>query len=144
MEDEKRTGHGMAIGWYRTSIGTVADGVGANVHLLEDGSVIVYQGLVEMGQGMHTGIAQIAAEALGVAVEDVRVVTPDTDSAPESGPTVGSRCLTLMGNAILIAIRQIKEPLMQSASELLRPRWKGLLPGTGTFLTGTTLPGGWN
>jgi CO/xanthine dehydrogenase Mo-binding subunit len=68
---------------------------------------------------MHTGIAQITAEALGVALEDVRVVTPDTDSAPESGPTVGSRCLTLMGNAILIASRQIKEPLMQSASELL-------------------------
>ena len=118
-KDEKRTGYGMAIGWYRTSIGTTADGVGANVHLLEDGSVIVYQGLVEMGQGMHTGIAQIAAEALGVALEDVRVVLPDTDSAPESGPTVGSRCLTLMGNAILIAAQQIKEPLMQSASELL-------------------------
>jgi CO/xanthine dehydrogenase Mo-binding subunit len=117
--DEKRTGYGMAIGWYRTSIGTTADGVGANVHLLEDGSVMVYQGLVEMGQGMHTGIAQIAAEALGVALEDVRVVTPDTDSAPESGPTVGSRCLTLMGNAILIAAEQIKAPLMQSASELL-------------------------
>ncbi len=109
----------MAIGWYRTSIGTAADGVGANVHLLEDGSVIVYQGLVEMGQGMHTGIAQIAAEALGVALEDVRVVNPDTDSVPESGPTVGSRCLTLMGNAILLAAQQIKEPLMQSASELL-------------------------
>ena len=118
-EHELRTGYGMAIGWYRTSIGTVADGVGANVHLLEDGSVMVYQGLVEMGQGMHTGIAQIAAEALGVALEDVRVVTPDTDSAPESGPTVGSRCLTLMGNAILIAAEQIKAPLMQSASELL-------------------------
>ena len=116
---EKRTGYGMAIGWYRTSIGTSADGCGANLHLLEDGSVIIYQGLVEMGQGMHTGIAQIAAEALGVALEDVRVVPPDTDSAPESGPTVGSRSLTLMGNAILLAAQQIKEPLMQSASELL-------------------------
>jgi CO/xanthine dehydrogenase Mo-binding subunit len=87
--------------------------------LLEDGSVIIYQGCVEMGQGMHTGIAQIAAEALGVALEDVRVVAPDTDSAPESGPTVGSRSLTLMGNAILLAVQPIKESLMLSASELL-------------------------
>ena len=117
--EEKRTGYGMAIGWYRTSIGTMADGCGANVHLLEDGSVMVYQGLVEMGQGMHTGIAQITAEALGVAIEDVRIVAPDTDSAPESGPTVGSRSLTLMGNAILLAVKQIKESLMLSASELL-------------------------
>jgi CO/xanthine dehydrogenase Mo-binding subunit len=117
--DDKRTGYGMAIGWYRTSIGTSADGCGVNLHLMEDGSVIIYQGLVEMGQGMHTGIAQIAAEALGVALDDVRVVAPDTDSAPESGPTVGSRSLTLMGNAILLAAQPIKESLMLSASELL-------------------------
>ena len=117
--EDKRTGYGMAVGWYRTSIGTAADGTGVNLHLLEDGSVIIYQGLVEMGQGMHTGIAQIAAEALGTALEDVRVVAPDTDSAPESGPTVGSRSLTLMGNAILLAAQQIKESLMLSASELL-------------------------
>lgn len=116
---DKRTGYGMAVGWYRTSIGTAADGCGVNLHLLEDGSVIIYQGCVEMGQGMHTGIAQIAAEALGVALEDVRVAAPDTDSAPESGPTVGSRSLTLMGNAILLAVQPIKESLMLSASELL-------------------------
>jgi nicotinate dehydrogenase large molybdopterin subunit len=116
---DKRTGYGMAIGWYRTSIGTLADGCGVNLHLMEDGSVIIYQGCVEMGQGMHTGIAQIAAEALGTALEDVRVVAPDTDSAPESGPTVGSRSLTLMGNAILLASQQIKESLLLSAAELL-------------------------
>jgi CO/xanthine dehydrogenase Mo-binding subunit len=115
---DKRTGYGMAVGWYRTSIGTLADGCGVNLHLLEDGSVIIYQG-VEMGQGMHTGIAQIAAEALGTALEDVRVVAPDTDSAPESGPTVGSRSTTLMGNAILLAAQPIKESLMLSAAELL-------------------------
>ncbi len=119
VDQNKASGFGMAIGWYRTSIGTTFDGAGVNLHLLEDGSVIIYQGLVEMGQGMHTGISQIAAEALGVNMENVRVVTPDTDSAPESGPTVGSRSTTLMGNAILLAAQQIKEPLMQSASELL-------------------------
>ena len=116
---DKRTGYGVAVGWYRTSIGTAADGCGVNLHLMEDGSVIIYQGCVEMGQGMHTGIAQIAAEALGTALEDVRVVAPDTDSAPESGPTVGSRSLTLMGNAILMAAQPIKESLMLSAAELL-------------------------
>jgi CO/xanthine dehydrogenase Mo-binding subunit len=119
LTKNKVTGYGMAIGWYRTSIGTTFDGTGVNLHLMEDGSVIIYQGLVEMGQGMHTGISQIAAEALGVNMENVRVVAPDTDSAPESGPTVGSRSTTLMGNAILLAVQQIKEPLMQSAAELL-------------------------
>lgn len=117
--DEKRRGVGMAIGWYRTSLGTLFDGAGVNLHLNDDGSVLLYQGLTEMGQGLFTALAQITAEALGVAVEDVRIVAPNTDVAPESGPTVASRSTTLMGNAILLAVEVIKGPLMESASELL-------------------------
>ncbi len=62
---EKR-GVGMAVGWYRTSIGTSGDGCGVNLHLQEDGSVLLYQGLTEMGQGSYTVLSQITAEALGV------------------------------------------------------------------------------
>ncbi len=118
-KEEKRKGVGMALGWYRTSIGTSSDGCGANLHLLEDGSVLLYQGITEMGQGAYTVLSQIAAEALGVAIEDVRVITPDTDVVPEAGPTVGSRSTTLMGNAILMAAEMIKKPLLESASDLL-------------------------
>jgi CO/xanthine dehydrogenase Mo-binding subunit len=118
-KEDKRRGVGMAVGWYRTSLGTSFDGAGANLHLMDDGSVLVYQGLTEMGQGLFTTLSQIAAEALGVSVEDVRMVVPDTDVAPESGPTVASRSTTLMGNAILMAAEMIKKPLMESASELL-------------------------
>ena len=116
---EKRRGVGMAVGWYRTSIGTFGDGCGVNLHLQEDGSVLLYQGLTEMGQGSYTVLSQIAAEALGVGLEDVRVIAPDTDIAPESGPTVGSRSTTLMGNAILMAAEIIKKSLFESASELM-------------------------
>jgi len=63
---------------------------------------------------------------LGFAVEDVRVVAPDTDVAPESGPTVGSRSTTLMGNAILMAAEVIKKSLLESASEILGIARKGL------------------
>ena len=121
---EKRRGVGMALGWYRTSIGTLGDGCGVNLHLQEDGSVLLYQGLTEMGQGSYTVLSQITAEALGVDIEDVRVVAPDTDIAPESGPTVGSRSTTLMGNAIMMAAEVIKNSLFESASELL-----GVSPG---------------
>ena len=116
---EKRRGVGMAIGWYRTSLGTFFDGAGVNLHLMDDGSVLVYQGLTEMGQGLFTTLSQIAAEALGVVLEDVRMVIPDTDVAPESGPTVASRSTTLMGNAIIMAAEMIRKPLMESASEIL-------------------------
>jgi CO/xanthine dehydrogenase Mo-binding subunit len=116
---EKQRGVGTSIGWYRTGLGSYVEGCGANIHLLEDGTVLLYQGLTEMGQGVNTVLAQMTAEALGVAVEDVRIVTPDTDIAPESGPTVASRSTTAGGMAILAAAEQIKETLLESASELL-------------------------
>lgn len=120
--DEERTrrrGVGIGMGWYRTSIGFSGDGCGANVAVHEDGSVILYSGITEMGQGAFTVLPQICAEALGVLAEDVRVVIPDTDQVPDSGPTVGSRSTTLMGNAIIMACEQVKESLTEVASELL-------------------------
>ncbi len=115
----KRRGVGVGMGWYRTSIGTGFDACGANVHVNEDGSVLLYSGITEMGQGAFTVLPQICAEELGVKLEDVRLVQPDTDLVPESGPTVGSRSTTLMGNAIIMAARQVKESLLEMASELL-------------------------
>jgi CO/xanthine dehydrogenase Mo-binding subunit len=85
----------------------------------EDGSVLLYTGITEMGQGAFTVLPQICAEELGVRMEDVRLVKPDTDMVPESGPTVGSRSTTLMGNAIIMAARQIKESILEMASEML-------------------------
>lgn len=115
----KRRGIGIGMGWYRTSIGTSSDGCGANVYVHEDGSVLLFTGITEMGQGSFTVLSQICAEELGVRLEDVRIVQPDTDIVPESGPTVGSRSTTLMGNAIVLAARQVKQSILEMASELL-------------------------
>ncbi len=115
----KRRGVGIGMGWYRTSIGTGGDACGANVYVHEDGSVLLYTGITEMGQGSFTVLPQICAEELGVRLEDIRLVQPDTDLVPESGPTVGSRSTTLMGNAIIIAARQVKQSLIEAATEML-------------------------
>jgi CO/xanthine dehydrogenase Mo-binding subunit len=115
----KRRGVGVGMGWYRTSIGTGGDACGANVYVHEDGSALLYTGITEMGQGAFTVLPQICAEELGIKIEDVRLVKPDTDMVPESGPTVGSRSTTLMGNAIILACRQVKESLVEIAAEML-------------------------
>ena len=115
----KRRGVGIGMGWYRTSIGINADGCGANVHVHEDGSVLLLSGITEMGQGSFTVLPQICAEELGVRIEDIKYVVPDTDIVPEAGPTVGSRSTTLMGNAIILAARQVKESILAAASEML-------------------------
>lgn len=119
-ERTKRRGVGVGMGWYRTSIGTAGDACGANVYVHEDGSVLLYTGITEMGQGAFTVLPQICAEELGVRVEDVRLVQPDTDLVPESGPTVGSRSTTLMGNAIIMAARQVKQSLAEIAAQMLQ------------------------
>jgi nicotinate dehydrogenase large molybdopterin subunit len=118
-ERTRRRGVGVGMGWYRTSIGIGSDGCGANVHVHEDGSVLLYSGITEMGQGSFTVLPQICAQELGVRLEDIRLVQPDTDLVPESGPTVGSRSTTLMGNAIIMAARQVKESLAEVAAEML-------------------------
>jgi CO/xanthine dehydrogenase Mo-binding subunit len=110
---------GIGVGWYRARAGYASEGCGANVYVHEDGSVLLYTGITEMGQGSSTVLPQICAEALGVAVEDVRMVTPDTDLVPESGPTVASRSTTQMGNAIILATREIKESILEMASKML-------------------------
>jgi CO/xanthine dehydrogenase Mo-binding subunit len=118
-ERTKRRGVGIGMGWYRTSIGIGADACGANVNVHEDGSVLLYTGITEMGQGSFTVLPQICAEELGIRLEDVRLVQPDTDLVPESGPTVGSRSTTLMGNAIIMAARQVKQSLAEAAADML-------------------------
>ncbi|MBW2205622.1 MAG: xanthine dehydrogenase family protein [Deltaproteobacteria bacterium] len=118
-EGTKRRGVGVGMGWYRTSIGTHGDACGVNIHVHEDGSVLLFSGITEMGQGAYTVLPQICAEELGVRMEDIRYVRPDTDMVPESGPTVGSRSTTLMGNAIVLAARQVKESILDAAAEML-------------------------
>jgi CO/xanthine dehydrogenase Mo-binding subunit len=118
-ECTRRRGVGIGMGFYRTSFGASFDGCGANVYVQEDGSVLLYSGITEIGQGSFTVLTQICAEELGVCMEDIRLVQPDTDLVPEAGPTVGSRSTTLMGNAIILAARQVKESIMETASEMM-------------------------
>ncbi|GIX50638.1 MAG: oxidoreductase subunit beta [Limisphaera sp.] len=65
--------------------------LGARLHLGEDGSITVFCGKVECGQGARAEIVQAAAEELCVAPERVCVVLADTDETPDDGITAGSR-----------------------------------------------------
>ncbi len=59
-EKTRRRGIGLGLGWYRTSIGTAGDGCGANVHVHEDGSALLFTGITEMGQGSSTVLPRSA------------------------------------------------------------------------------------
>lgn len=83
----------------------------ATVRLLSDGSVVLYSGTSDMGQGARTIFAQIAAGELGTLVGSVRVVMGDTSLVPYDQQTSASRSSVLMGNAVLRACRDIQAKL---------------------------------
>ncbi len=80
----------------------------STVRLLADGSVVVYAGTSDMGQGARTVFAQIAGDELGAPLDWVTVVMGDTAVVPYDQQTSASRSTVLMGNAVLAACREIQ------------------------------------
>ena len=97
------------------------------VHVLLDGSVQVSTGATEMGQGVHTKIAQVVAECFGLAMSDVRVMVTSTEKNTNTSATAASSGSDLNGRAAEDACNQIKARLSQVAMELFnRPQeWRG-------------------
>ena len=117
--DGKARGIGLACAWHGISTSRgVPDWCNAYVNVAKDGSVTVFTGIVEIGQGTHTGLAQIAAEALGIPLEKINLVGGLTD-APDTGATHGSRGLSLGGTAVLIAATKIRKRVQRVASRIL-------------------------
>ncbi len=70
-----------------------------------DGRVRVLSSNTEIGQGTNTIFAQIAADALGVAIDTIEIAQPDTSIVPDSGPTVASRTCMVVGRLVETAAR---------------------------------------
>jgi CO/xanthine dehydrogenase Mo-binding subunit len=94
----------------------------AFVKVNEDGRVNVLTSAVDIGTGAATILAQIAAEALGVRVEDVDVSQPDTDLTPFDVGAISDRLTFHMGGAVLAAACDARAQLLQVAAELLEAR----------------------
>jgi len=92
---------------------------GALVHVYGDGSVLVNHGGTEMGQGLHTKVAQVVAHTLGVDFDAVRVSATDTHKVANTSATAASTGSDLNGKAAEDAALQIRARLVAFASE----RW---------------------
>ena len=84
-----------------------------------DETVTVFSGKVELGQGIRTALAQIAADELDLAFDRIRVVTADTALTPDEGGTTGSRSLETSGNAIRLAAAEARSHMLSLAFEEL-------------------------
>lgn len=108
-------GRGLALG---IKSGPTTGHSYATVRLLADGSVIVYAGTSDMGQGARTVFAQIAATELRAPLDWITVVMGDTAVVPYDQQTSASRSTVLMGNAILRACQSIQAQLRTMAARL--------------------------
>lgn len=84
-----------------------------------DGTVTVFPGKVEIGQGILTALAQIVAEELDVELGRVRVVPADTSRSPNEGMTSGSRSIQESGIALRYAAAEARDLLLQGAAARL-------------------------
>ncbi len=97
---------------------TLFNQAGALVNVYTDGSVQVNHGGTEMGQGLHTKVAQIVAGELGIDLDQIRVTATDTSKIPNASATAASSGFDLNGRAAQYAARQIKNNLAAFVSGL--------------------------
>ncbi len=107
---------------------------GANVHLRADGSVSVVTGVVDIGQGSSTILAQIAADALALPMERISFSNPDTDVSPYNWKTAASRTTYMSGRAVLAATVKVRDQILRQAAEMMECAEQDLELRSGGFV----------
>ena len=100
-----------------------SDGCGTIVKVDDFGSVDVFTGATDIGQGADTVIAQLVAEEMGVPPQDVNIIDRDTDVCPWDVGVHASRTTFVAGNSAVMAARKVKDRILQVAAGYV-DRWK--------------------
>jgi isoquinoline 1-oxidoreductase len=108
----------------------------AYLRIDEKGNVTVFSGKIEMGQGIHTSLAQQAADELGVSLDSIRIVMGDTDLCPWDGGTHGSQSTRFFAPAMRAAAAEARTVLMNLASEKLGSPKDKLIVANGVVTDG--------
>ena len=104
-------GTGLAVGGWIPGL----QPTGATVRLNPDGSLSVLTGQVDIA-GTNIALAQIAASAYGIDFDDVRITTGDTDTAPVTGLSAGSKTVYTVGAAVLEAAKDARRQTLEIAA----------------------------
>lgn len=111
---------GVSAFWKSYSIPVDAV-TGVIITFNEDGSANLNCGLVEIGQGAKSGLAQIISEVLTIPYDKINVIMPsNTSYSPHDWKTAASRGIFMCGNATYIAAKKVKQELLERAATILR------------------------
>jgi CO/xanthine dehydrogenase Mo-binding subunit len=115
----KLRGTGIAAVNYPTGMNLGGDPSQALIHATTTGNFIISLSSTDLGQGLKTVIAQIAAETLGVPFANVMVNTADTDTGPHCMGTFASRATHRVGNAVIEAAEEARKVMLEVAADEL-------------------------
>jgi CO/xanthine dehydrogenase Mo-binding subunit len=115
----KFKGTGIAAVNYPTGMNLGGDPSQALIHSTTTGTFVISLSSTDLGQGLKTVIAQIAAEVLGVSFENVMIDTADTDTGPHCMGTFASRATHRVGNAVIQAAEEARKIMLEIASDEL-------------------------
>jgi 4-hydroxybenzoyl-CoA reductase alpha subunit len=121
-KEDHRKRRGIGIGCYGYVSGPRMAGhntAGAVIKVHEDGGISLSTGSTDVGQGSDTVLSQIAAEVLGVRLEDIRYGMVDSEITPVDPGTFGSRVTFVTGNAVRIAAEDARGQLAEVAANAL-------------------------
>ena len=107
-----KRGVGVAGGWYGCGNTSMANPSTIKCGLRSDGTLVLHQGAVDIGQGSNTVISQIFAQSFGVGVKDVVLVGADTDLTPDAGKTSASRQTFVTGNAAKLSGESLRRQVL--------------------------------
>ena len=105
------------------------------IRIADDGSITVFTGKAELGQGIGTALQQIVAEQLAVPMGRITMITADTARTPDEGYTAGSNSLKDSGTALLNAAAQVRTILVTEAAQRLGIVADRLTVRDGTIVT---------
>ena len=114
-----RRGIGIGISAYMGGTLIYPNGSAVIVKMNDDGSAVVLTGAIDIGQGSETVISQIVAEELGIGMDDVKIVSSDTDTTPQDIGAWISGMTYVTGNAARQAAHNAREKLLAVASAKL-------------------------
>lgn len=121
----RKRGRGMAACWYGIARTATVDRAGAWAEIDDGGTAKILTGVTEIGEGILTVLAQIAAEEIGIRPQDVTIGDNDTARSPEAAHAGATRQTYMIGNAVAIASREARGKLV----DVIAKHW-GVDPDT--------------
>ncbi|HWP25665.1 MAG TPA: molybdopterin cofactor-binding domain-containing protein [Xanthobacteraceae bacterium] len=108
----RKRGRGMAACWYGIARTAVIDRAAAWAEIDDGGTAKIVTGVTEIGEGILTVLAQIAAHEIGIRPQDVTIGDNDTARAPEASHAGATRQTYMIGNAVALAAREARGKLV--------------------------------